>query len=368
MNMYMPANVFWGERALLENAGELKSLGKKCLIVTGGSSARISGALDDAQKALSENGIDFSVFSKIGPNPLLSVCHEAGCEARNIHADFIFGIGGGSVLDASKAVAIYAANPDFLPEDIYKREYRNSPLPVALVGTTSGTGSEVTGVSVLTNDRTGRKKSISGRDCYAALVFADPMYTATMPEKVAVSTGLDAFSHAVEGWFTPKMNEFVKMFAVKGLPLIWDGLCRFAEGENSGGKLCENMYYGSLLAGLVINTCGTAFPHPLGYVLTENYGVPHGQACAAFLPAFFERAAEYEPQKLAELEKLLGCGKREITEILKKLSVTGDIVISSAAAQRYAERWNDNVPKNFAASPGGLSPEEAARLLIFNAD
>lgn len=128
------------------------------------------------------------------------------------------------------------------------------------------------------------------------------------------------------------------------------------------------MYYGSLLAGLVINTCGTAFPHPLGYVLTENYGVPHGQACAAFLPAFFERAAEYEPQKLAELEKLLGCGKREIAEILKKLSVTGDIVISSAAAQRYAERWTDNVPKNFAASPGGLGPEEAARLLIFNAD
>ena len=72
MNMYMPANVFWGERALLENAGELKSLGKKCLIVTGGSSARISGALDDAQKALSENGIDFSVFSKIGPNAPIS--------------------------------------------------------------------------------------------------------------------------------------------------------------------------------------------------------------------------------------------------------------------------------------------------------
>ncbi len=366
MNGYMPSNVFFGKRALLDNAAELLTLGKKCLVVTGGSSARISGALDDAESALKEKGIDYRIFSEIGPNPLLSVCHKAGKAASDMGADFIFGIGGGSVLDAAKAVAIYAANPHLKAEDIYNRSYDNSPLSVALVGTTSGTGSEVTGVSVLTNDMTGRKKSISGADCYAKLVFADPGYTASMPRKVAVSTGLDAFSHAVEGWFAPKMQESVKLFAIKGLPLIWNGLCRFANGDEYDEKLVSDMYYGSLHAGVVINTCGTAFPHPLGYVLTENYGVPHGQACAAFLPAFLERAEVYAPEKLRELEVLLKADKNEIVRVLKSLSVTNDIIISEEQANKYAKRWEDTVPKNFAASPGGLTPEEAARLLVLN--
>lgn len=365
-NTHMPENVFWGKDALLKNAVELLSLGDKCLILTGGSSARLSGALDDAEKVLKEIGVEYEIFSKIGPNPLLSVCYEAGRAANDIGADFIFGIGGGSVLDAAKAVAIYAANPDLKPEDIYIRTYKYSPLPVALVGTTSGTGSEVTGVSVLTNDATGRKKSISGVDCYAKLVFADHRYTASMPRSVAISTGLDAFSHVVEGWFAPKMQESVKIFAIKGLPLIWSGLCSFANGDDCDENLIESMYYGSLYAGLVINTCGTAFPHPLGYVLTENYGVPHGQACAAFLPAFFERASVYAPEKLYELEKLLDSDKDEIIRVLKALSVTKDIIISAEQAKKFAERWEDAIPKNFAASPGGLTPEEAARLLVLN--
>ncbi len=366
MNIYMPANVFFGKGALLENAAYLLSLGKRCLILTGSSSAKVSGALDDAEKVLKENKIEYKIFSRVGPNPLLSVCHAAGKVANKMGADFIFGIGGGSVLDAAKAVAIYAANPKLQPEDIYLRNYKHSPLPVALVGTTSGTGSEVTGVSVLTDDNTGRKKSISGADCYAKLVFADPEYTASMPRKVAISTGLDAFSHAVEGWFAPKMNDFVKGFAQKGLPLIWNGLCRYANGEEPDEKLIADMYYGSLYAGLVINTCGTAFPHPLGYVLTENYGVPHGQACATFLPAFLERASAYESEKLNELLSLLGADENEVVRILEALSVTKDIIISSEQAETFARRWDTAVPKNFAASPGGLTPEEAVKLLELN--
>lgn len=366
MNIYMPANVFFGEGAFTDNAKSLLSLGKKCLILTGGSSAKLSGALDDVEKALAENKIDYKIFSQIGPNPLLSACHAAGKMANKMGADFIFGIGGGSVLDAAKAVAIYASNPKLQPSDIYLRSYKHLPLPVVLIGTTSGTGSEVTGVSVLTDDTTGRKKSISGADCYAKLVFADPKYTVSMPRKVAISTGLDAFSHAVEGWFAPKMNDFVKLFAQKGLPLIWKGLCRYANGDEPDAKLVEDMYYGSLYAGLVINTCGTAFPHPLGYVLTENYGVPHGQACATFLPAFFERAEMFEPQKMNELLQLLCTDMAELVRVLEKLSVTKDIIISSEQAEIYAERWKTAQPKNFAASPGGLSSEEAVRFLELN--
>lgn len=293
----MPVKCAWGNNAVSENSAMLAALGRKCLIVTGKSSAIRSGALDDAKAALDSENISYEIFDKIGENPLISACHEAGAAARKAKAEFIFGIGGGSVLDASKAIAIYAANPELSSIYIYKREYSHSPLPVALIGTTAGTGSEVTAVAVLTNDETGLKKSISGPDCYAAVSFCDPKYTSSLPYKSTVSTALDAFAHAVEGFFTPKGSGIIRLFAEKCIPELYRCLKALSIADCVDPELREPLYYSSIYAGLVINTCGTAFPHPLGYVLTENYGIPHGMACAAFFAPFIDRCAEFAPEK-----------------------------------------------------------------------
>ena len=149
-NIYMPVRCIVGRGCVEQSGGIFASAGKRCLIVTGRSSARLSGALGDAEKALQGAGISYEIFDGIGANPLVSACCAAGKRARDIGAEFILGIGGGSVLDASKAIAIYAADPSLAPMDIYKREYSGTPLPVLLIGTTAGTGSEVTGVAVLT--------------------------------------------------------------------------------------------------------------------------------------------------------------------------------------------------------------------------
>ena len=212
-SVYMPVKCYWGENSVEENSSVLNTLGKSCLILTGKSSAEKSGAFADAVKALEKEGISWSHFNGIGENPLISACHSAGEAARKAKAEFILGIGGGSVLDAAKAVAIYASNESLSPIDIYKREYENAPLPVALIGITAGTGSEVTAVAVLTNDETGVKKSISGPDCYAAISFCDPKYTATLPYASTVSTALDAFAHAIEGFFTPKGKGIIRLYA-----------------------------------------------------------------------------------------------------------------------------------------------------------
>lgn len=362
-NICMPTRVICGKGALADNAALLSSLGKSCLILTGGSGAAKSGALNDAKIALQSQGIPFDVFDKVGANPLVSVCCEAGKAARRAGADFILGIGGGSVLDSAKAVAIYAANPTLAPMDIYKRVYSNPPLPVALVGTTSGTGSEVTSVSVLTNDATGRKKSISGPDCYAKISFCDYRYTCSMPYSVTVSTALDAFAHAVEGYFTPKASGMIDLWAEKCIPEIFNALCVMYETKAlPDDELREKLYLGSLYAGLVINTCGTGFPHPLGYVLTENYGIPHGAACAAFFAPFIERAKKYSPEKAAKFFSL--CGEEEET-VLQVISSLADVKvrISRRDAAEYAERWAEAVPNNFKNSPGSLTREEAEKIL-----
>ncbi len=361
-SIYMPVKCFWGRNAVYENSDALKSLGNRCLILTGKSGAAKSGALDDAKAALKKESIGYEIFDEIGENPLISVCHKAGVAAREAKADFLLGIGGGSVLDAAKAIAIYASNPELAPTDIYKRKYNFSPLPVALIGTTAGTGSEVTAVAVLTNDETGIKKSISGPDCYAAISFCDPKYTFSLPYKSTVSTALDAFAHAVEGYFTPKGKGVLNLFAEKCIPELYRCLKALSQTDTVNDELREPLYYSSIYAGLVINTCGTAFPHPLGYVLTENYGIPHGTACAAFFSPFIDRCKEFSPEKY---ENFIGMTEdaETVKSVIASLTDLKGVKISEEEAKNYALRWQSIIPRNFTASPGGLSMEEAARIL-----
>ncbi len=359
-NLSIPAKVISGKGCVKENSSKLAAFGKKCIIVTGGKSAVLSGALADIQSALEENEIQFTVFDKIGPNPLLESCHEAGKIARDFGAEFVIGIGGGSPLDAAKATAVFAANKSFAPTDVYAAKKRNRALPLVLVGTTAGTGSEVGRVAVLTNGETGRKKSISPDDCYPTLTFADSSYTHSLPYSVTVSTALDALSHAIEGYFSQKCTDIPTMFAKKAVPMIWSGL-KFLESTKSlpDAKMREQLYYGSLYAGITLAYCGTAFPHPLGYILTENYGTPHGTACAVFMPHFIERAQRFENEKLTHLLSLINESADSFCETVKNLTNAGNIKMTDEQIDSYCSRWSESIPANFKFSPGGFTKEDA---------
>lgn len=315
--------------------------------------------------ALEKEKITYEIFDSIEPNPLISTCHAAGKKARETSADFIIGIGGGSVLDATKASAIYATNGELEPMQIYNKSYKNRPLPIALIGTTAGTGSEVTGISVLTQDESGRKKSISGEDCYAKFSFLDPKYTYSVPYEITVSTALDALAHTVEGWFGHKMNDVISLFAHKAMHMLWQNIKHMAEEkELTDKKRRDELYYGSIYAGLVINACGTCFPHPVGYALTEIHGVPHGKACAAFMPLFLERAEEFEPEKLKALLGTVGETRQSFSQTVSKLNDLKSIKITADEAKRCEKNWQNEEPEKFKASPGGLTPKEAVQMLV----
>ena len=168
----MPVNIIGGDNVLQNNKNVFSEIGKRCLIVTGAASAKKSGALDEVIAVLDELNIEYSVFDKITENPLTTTCCEGGKVARDFSADYIIGIGGGSPLDASKAVCVYATNPQIIDDGIYTDEVTYKPLPLIVIGTTSGTGSEVSGVSVLTR-KDGRKQSVSGKNYYAKYALAD---------------------------------------------------------------------------------------------------------------------------------------------------------------------------------------------------
>lgn len=362
-NLSVPVKVISGEGCVLNNSAMLRSFGEKCIIVTGGKSAVLSGALEDVEAALKKEGVEYTVFNEVGPNPLLSTCRKGGRIAREMKADFVIGIGGGSPLDAAKAVAVFATNEAMAEKEIYTAKNRSRALPLVLIGTTAGTGSEVGRVAVLSDGETGRKKSIAYEDCNPSLTLADSRYTHSMPFGVTASTALDALSHALEGYFSSKCGDIPTMFAERAVSMIWGGLKELEKTrEVPDAEMRAQLYYGSLYAGITLAYCGTAFPHPLGYVLTENYGVAHGTACAVFLPDFMEKARAFEKEKTERILSITGESFESFCQTIKNLTDCGEIKMTGEEIENYCSRWAEAIPNNFIFTPGGYTKEEAEAL------
>ena len=280
-SFYLPTAVFFGREALAKNAGILQNAGKKAFLVTGRHSAAACGALDDVKTVLAAANIPFMLFDKITENPPLLLCHKAGQEAAAFGADLVIGIGGGSPMDAAKAVAAFAADPALAPEDIYDPAKRHEQaLPLYLIPTTAGTGSEVNPYSVLTLPDGRRKKTFKAADTWPRAAFVDPRYTASMPRETTISTALDAFAHAMESYLSPKSTVFSEHAALFAAKELFDVLSQ--DPTTFDEDMRERLSAAATAAGAAISVTGTGFPHPLGYSLTLLDGVPHGRACAAF--------------------------------------------------------------------------------------
>lgn len=367
MQFYMPVPLHCESGCVLAYSHKLAQLGGSCLIVTGRTGARASGALDDVQTALQLQGIEYTVFDEIEENPLVSTCHRAGRAARELGAEFIVAIGGGSALDAGKAVAVYAANSDLGGEEIYDLDWPLPALPCALVPTTAGTSSELDQTAVLTIDALGVKKSVGRADMFPALALVDAKYTYSLPYRATVSTAVDAFSHCAESYFAQNADTISRMFALQGSALLWPslttlaGLSPFIEPEQIDTTLRDDISAGCTLAGFSLGRCGTCFPHPLGYLLTEGYAIPHGSATGVFLPAFLQRARRYERGLFDRFLEAVGAPSlASLSATLQKLCPV-QVKMDPQQIEGYRPRLQ-NV-KNFARTPGGYTDSDALDLL-----
>ena len=342
-SFYLPTRILAGRGALVRHP-EFLQIGRSAFIVTGKKSARLCGALDDVTALLSAAGISYTVFDQISENPPVLTCYEGGRLAAEAHADFVIGIGGGSPLDAAKAIAAFAANQGIEPMDIYDAQKRTRrSLPIIAIPTTAGTGSEVNAYSVLTLPNGDKKKTFTSANSWPRAAFVDPKYTDSLPYDTTISTALDAFAHAAEGFFTAKCEGIERLYAEKCIPSLYSCLKALAEGREITEDLRDELYYGSIYAGLVINTCGTAFPHPMGYVLTENFGVPHGTACAVFQKEFYEYNKAVAPELAAQYLDRIGCSEAEYFQLLQSITPPCDVALDEARIAESHNRWIGNV-------------------------
>lgn len=310
---YVPTQVFMEDDCILKNAKYISELGTRACIVSGTKSARENGALQDVTQALSHYNIPYVIFDRVMANPTVSCVYEGAEFAKKNRTDFIIGIGGGSPMDAAKAIALLAVKE--IPEDeLFLTNPGNLALPAVMIPTTAGTGSEVTANSILTSEKLQTKKSISAPILFPKLALLDAKYMKSLPMSVTINTALDALSHAIEGMLSVRATDMTNLIAVDSIRRISHCLRYLSPvvEQNLSADIREGLLYASMLAGMVIAHTGTTAVHSMGYSLTYFKNIDHGRANALILPSFLRFTAKSDPELIMKI--LLPMGMKSVDE------------------------------------------------------
>lgn len=307
----MPTKVIFGKGCIVKHSDLLKTFGKKALIVTGTNSAKQNGSQQDVIAALNAAGIGYLVFDKVMSNPTIPCVYEGAATAKENGADFVIAIGGGSPMDAGKAIALLAAQ-DIAPENLFSGQYQNKILPMVFVPTTAGTGSEVTQYSILTNDQAQSKTSIASPLLFPSVAFVDPGYMGHLSVRTTINTAVDALSHLVEGMLSTRASLISDTLAEKGIHLFTTCLPELlrALSSNSPADISpaarESLMQSSLLGGMVIAQTGTTVVHAMGYSLTYFHDIDHGRANGLLLGAYLEFVESRHPELTGKILQAAG--------------------------------------------------------------
>jgi len=305
--------IVYGLDSLKRLGEETARLGRHALLMTGQGSARRSGALDQATSILRAAGLAVTLYEGVEPDPTFATVNAAADLARREGCDVIVGLGGGSAVDAGKAVAGIARWP--YPVDDYYYTDRVLPgkgLPFVAVPTTAGTGAEVTKNAVLSDPARALKQSLRGDYLLADVALVDPALTVSMPPDVTASTGGDALTQAIESYVSKNASPLTDALATQAIRLIGRSLQRaYHHGTDLAAR--TDVALGSLLAGMALTNARLGAVHGLAHPLGVRFGLPHGLVCALLLP--YEMAynlrgdyplAEVTRRKYAHVAELLG--------------------------------------------------------------
>ena len=308
--MILNETSYHGKGAVREIAGEVKRRGyRKALLCCGPHLAK-SGAAEKITAILREAGAEYEIFSDIKANPTIENVQNGVRAYQKSGADFIVAVGGGSPMDTAKAIGIIANNPEF--SDVRSLEgtapTRNPSVPIIAVPTTAGTAAEVTINYVITDVENRRKFVCVDVHDLPVVAVVDPDMMASMPAGLTAATGMDALTHAIEGYITRAAWEMTDMFHLKAIELIASSL-RGAVQNTEEGR--EGMALGQYIAGMGFSNVGLGIVHSMAHALGAVYDTPHGVANAILLPVVMEYNAEATGEKYKHIAKAMGVENTE---------------------------------------------------------
>ena len=296
---------YHGAGAIREIPAEAKARGFQKALICSGPNLLKFGVTKKVTDLLDEAGLSYEIYSDIKENPTIENVQN-GVEAyKKAGADYIIAIGGGSPIDTAKGIGIVITNPEFA--DVCSLEgvapTKKPSVPIFAVPTTAGTAAEVTINYVITDTEKKRKMVCVDVHDIPVVAFVDPEMMATMPKGLTAATGMDALTHAIEGYITGAAWELSDMFHLKAIEIIAKSLRGAVENTPEGR---EGMALGQYIAGMGFSNVGLGIVHSMAHPLGALYDTPHGVANAIILPTVMEYNAEATGEKYREIAKAMG--------------------------------------------------------------
>lgn len=356
--MYNPCRIYFSENALSQAQEQLIKLGSKALIVTGNTSAKASGALDDVLDVLSRHQIKHHIYDRVPQNPDLDTVIDGVTAFVVNDCDFIIGIGGGSPLDAAKAISLTAANK-LDKHNIYDTSRFSCRFPIVAVPTTAGSGSEVTPYSVLTDKAQKKKAGFGSEYAFPSLSIVNPKYTISTSRTVTLNTGVDALSHLLEGIYSNKRSELLYPQIFSGVKSVYHYLpIALKEPENMTAR--TELMRASLYGGLAIAQTSTTLQHSIGYPLTSEYDIPHGLANGIVMKSIMELYYPMVSKPLEALFSYLGISRKQFYQWLETLQMSVDIHLPQSFIDEKLEEVLSS--RNMANNPMEISSDSIRKI------
>ena len=296
---------YFGKGAIQEIASEVKARGCKKVVVCTDPDLLKFKVATLVTDVLDKAAIPYAVYSGIKANPTIENVQEGVAFCRKEDADVIVAVGGGSAIDTSKAIAIILTNPEF--GDVRSLEgashTKNKSLPIIAVSTTSGTAAEVTINYVITDVEKNRKFVCADPHDIPVVAIVDPDMAAGMPKGLCAATGMDALTHAIEGYITKAAWELTDMMHLKAIEIIAQNLRQSVAGDP---KAREEMTVGQYIAGMGFSNVGLGIVHSMAHPLSAMYDAPHGVACATILPYVLAYNADATGDRYRQIAAAMG--------------------------------------------------------------
>ena len=318
---FLPVHIQFGWDKVDSVADFVKPYGNKALIVTGRTSAKKSGLYDRVTAKLDAAHIEHVLFDQVDANPLTTTALDGAALAKSESCDMVIAIGGGSIMDCAKGIAFMAVNDGDINDYIFNRKTSDNALPLIVIPTTCGTGSEGNGFGVLTNPETGDKKSLRCNAIVPKVSIVDPAVMGTMPPHVLASVGFDALCHNIEAYtsktaqpFTDALAHYAVTLLAQYLVPLYKHVKAIANGQEAVlnkkqlTKAWESVTLASTIGGMVINTAGVTLGHGMEHPASGLKDITHGVGLAVIEPVVVEYTWSANSEKFNSLARIFNHG------------------------------------------------------------
>jgi len=326
---YIPTKIVKGMGALEHIGPEAKALkASKALIVTGKNLAKI-GYANNIHDLLKSTGIEAEIFDEVMPDPTVKLVEKGTEIVKNGNFDVIIGLGGGSNIDAAKAMSVMANNPGSITDYEGSDKFQNAPMPIIAIPTTAGTGSEVSYSSVITDTDRNYKFVVWSSLLVPRVAILDPQMPSTAPRIVRIAAGMDALTHAIESYLSKNANVYSETLALSAIRMIEENL-RQSIADSHNATAMSNMQIAANMAGMAFTTTRLGIVHALALPPSALFHVPHGLANAILLPHGMEFNLIANPKKFANIARSMGEHVESSVRLMEAARSAVDAVVELA--------------------------------------